>query len=398
MLMSPLTRLEHLGISLALFALVLSPSALARADEKHPPAPAALHIATVDSGFGGFFTAKSIESATPELLKNYNATITIKHYGDTRNAPYAEKTPEKIAELGSNGIIKAFREGADIVFLACNTASIQYDKIKQTVAEVYPEHSGDVVSIIDASAVHSKKLIDQKLTHAREAHFAILATPATVKSMVYPRELAKLYGVKLKEEDTHFLTQPRWFKEKGDTVQSATQKSEIHLADGKTIYIYQMAPANWVEMIEHGADLSEKNQAIKRDMAILFSMLPDQARLDLVGYFCTHFPAFDSAIRMEVAHRQPGSAVPAYIAQGALMADIFKSRAEARLKDAPRMSKVSPEQLDRLIAQSRASITISGNNAAITRQLSRSLFPNDPEPKIIEDDFAPKAIGKPAIQ
>lgn len=312
--------------------------------------------------------------------------------------PMRKKRRKKIAELGSNGIIKAFDEGADIVFLACNTASIQYDRIKRTVEQAYPEHSKDVVSIIDVSATHAKKLIDQKLIHAQEAHFAILATAATVKSMVYPRELAKLYGVTLKEEDIHFLTQPRWFKEKGDFVQSATQKSVIHLAGGKTIYIYQMAPANWVDLIEHGADLAEKNKAVKRDMAILFSMLPGDSQLDVVGYFCTHFPAFDNAIRLEISRRQHNSTVPAYIAQGPLMADIFKNRAEARLKDNPRMSKVSPEQLEHLIAQSRASITISGDNAAITRQLARSLFSNDPEPKITEEDFAPQSARKSAIQ
>lgn len=349
--------------------------------------PVALHVATFDSGFGGFLTAKSIEKVTPLLLERYDTVITISHYGDTLNSPYGEKSPAEIARLGSDGVLKALDDGADMVFIACNTASTQYDKIKLAVDRAYPGRGRDVFSIVDTSAIEAKRLIDQRLLDASDAHFAILATPATVKSMAYPRRLAQLYGVPLSEQNPKIITQPRWLKSKGDTVQSATQESLIHLPGGKTIYIYQMAPANWVDLIEHGADLEHKNEAVKRDLALLFSMLPRGAKLDTVGYFCTHFPVFDAAIRREIADHGYAGKNTEYILQGPLMADIFKREADARLKDARRTSPISHAELDRLVALARPSITISGDNAEVTLQLARTIFPADPAPAIRVQSF-----------
>jgi glutamate racemase len=349
--------------------------------------PIALHVATFDSGFGGFFTAKSIEKVTPPLLERYDTAITIRHYGDTLNSPYGEKSPAEIAKLGSDGVLKALDEGADMVFIACNTASTQYDKIEQAVDRAYPGRSRDVFSIVDTSAHEAKRLIDQRLLQATDVHFAILATPATVKSMVYPRRLAQFYGVPLSEQNPHIITQPRWLKSKGDTVQSITQESVIHLPGGKTIHIYQMAPANWVDLIEHGADLKLKNDAVQRDLALLFALLPQGARLDTVGYFCTHYPAFDAAIRLEMTTQGKADLNTEYILQGPLMATIFEHEANARLKENRRLSPISPEELARLVALSRASITISGDNAEVTRQLTRTLFPGDPTPIIQVKSF-----------
>lgn len=373
--------------------LVLVSCNLALVGQASQTQPVALHVATFDSGFGGFFTAKSIEKVTPPLLKRYNTAITIRHYGDTRNSPYGEKSPAEIAELGSDGVLKALDEGADMVFIACNTASTQYDKIEQAVDRAYPGRSRDVFSIVNSSASEAKRLIDQRLLQATDAEFAILATPATVKSMAYPRRLAQLYGEPLSEQDPHFITQPRWLKSKGDTVQSVTEESEIYLSSGKTIHIYQMAPANWVELIEHGAYLKQKQDAVKRDLALLFSMLPQGTRLDAVGYFCTHFPAFDSAIRLEMSSHGSAGTNTAYILQGPLMADIYIHEANARLNNNHRASPISPGELHRLVVLSRATITISGNNADVTRQLARTLFPGDPTPAIHVEDLKPRSVN-----
>lgn len=76
-------------------------------------------------------TACSLDSPPPPpaVLREYNVAITIRHYGDTKNAPYGEKTPEQIAALASAGVIKTLADGADLVFIACNTASTQYHAI-----------------------------------------------------------------------------------------------------------------------------------------------------------------------------------------------------------------------------------------------------------------------------
>ena len=356
-------------------------------------APVPLHVATFDSGFGGYLTAKSVEREASALLRDYAADITVHHYGDTKNLPYGEKTPEQIAALGSAGVLTALREGADVVFIACNTASTQYERIRQAVDAAYPGEAKPVISIIEASAEEARQRIDAVLANRKSALFVIMATPATVKSMVYPRKLAALYGTTLAEEPAKTYTQPRWFSAAGATVQSLTQKSVISLPGGRRIDVYQLAPANWVEMIEHGADLKVKHDAVQRDLALLRAVLPPGVAPDVVGYFCTHYPIFDGMIRAEMAAGAGGSSATSYIAQGQLMAALFRQIAEDRFRGHRRASPIAGEELARLQEHARATITISGSNGATTSELARTLFPGDPAPQVTEEDMGSLAAA-----
>lgn len=351
------------------------------------PPPEAIHVATFDSGFGGYLTAKSIEGTAASLLRDYDTTITIHHYGDTKNLPYGEKTPGQIATLGSAGVLKAFEQGADMVFIACNTASTQYARIRRAVEEAYPGQSKPVISIIDVSASEAKRLLDQALSHQATATFVIMATPATVRSMVYPRQLAALYGLPLAEEAPKAFTQPRWYRTHGATIDSLVQTSAIALPDGHRIEIHQLAPANWVELIEHGADPKAKREAVRRDLGLLVPRLAKGGGADVVGYFCTHFPIFDADIHAEMAVQLPGHRDTAYISQGQLMATIFRKMAEERLKGHRREVPIGAGQLRELVASARATITISGRNGAVTRELAHTMFPNDPVPAVTEEDL-----------
>jgi glutamate racemase len=362
------------------------------------PPPESIHVATFDSGFGGYLTAKSIETTAATLLRDYDTTITVHHYGDTKNLPYGEKTPAQIATLGSAGVLRAFEQGADMVFIACNTASTQYARIRQAVNEAYPGQVKPVVSIIDASTDEARRLLDLALAGRPFATFTILATPATVKSMVYPRQLAARYGAPIAEEAPRTIPQPRWYKANGPTVASLTQKSIITLPGGRRIEVFQLAPANWVELIEHGADLKAKQEAVRRDVALLVPLLAKGSKPDVVGYFCTHYPVFDASIRSELASQFSGAGTTAYIAQGQLMARIFQKMAEARLKGHQRQTPVGAERLRALMETARAEITISGQNGATTRDLVHTMFPNDPAPVVTEEDLGsltPLALPAP---
>ena len=380
------TRLHRrtlVGVTAALVAF----SALAQALPGLPPPAAPLRVATFDSGFGGYLTAKSIEGSAAQLLRDYDTAITIRHYGDTANLPYGEKTPGQIATLGSAGVLRAFEQGADMVFIACNTASTQFAAIRKAVDGAYPGKEKPVVSIIDASASEAKRLLDLRLAQRPTATFVIMATPATVRAMVYPRQLATLYGATLKEGAPKVFTQARWYRAKGATLDSLVQKNEIDLPGGQHIDVVQFAPANWVELIEHGADPALKQAAVKRDLGLLAKELGKGTQPDVVGYFCTHYPIFDANIRTEVAAQLPGPRETSYIAQGALMARIFQGMAEARLKGHLRTAPLAPEQLRTLVTAARANITISGQNGPVTRQLAATMFPNDPAPVVTEEDL-----------
>ena len=353
--------------------------------------PVPMHVATFDSGFGGYLTAKSIERAAMPLLADYDTEITIHHYGDTKNLPYGAKTPEQIAALGSAGVLKAFREGADIVFIACNTASTQYAKIRQAVDEAYPGAARPVLSIIDVSTREAKQKLDLALAEATSATLVILATPATVKSMVYPQQLAALYGASLAADPARSFTQPRWYAPLGQTVQSLTQKSVIALPGDRHIDVYQLAPANWVELIEHGADLKQRHDAVHRDLALLLAQITGGAAPDVVGYFCTHYPILDGLIRAEMTSQRGGNerqvGRTSYISQAALMANLFRSMATERLKGHARVVAADTAALAALQERARASITISGRNGSTTRALARAMFPADPEPMVVEEDL-----------
>ena len=351
------------------------------------PPPEPLRVATFDSGFGGYLTAKSIEGTAATLLRDFDATITIRHYGDTKNLPYGEKTPAQIATLGSAGVLRAFQQGADMVFIACNTASTQYQLIRRAVDEAYPGQNKPVVSIIDASTQEAKRQLDRALLRQPMATFVILATPATLRSMVYPRQLARLYGTAIAEEAPRATTQPRWFKANGPTIDSLTQKSVLTLPGGRRIDLFQLAPANWVELIEHGAEPRAKLEAVRRDLALLVAQLPKGSVPAVVGYFCTHYPIFDAAIRAELAAQVQGTRETHFILQGQLMADIFKGMAEARLQVRQRQAPIAAEGLRVLVDASRANITISGQNGKVTRALAQTMFPNDPAPVVTEEDL-----------
>lgn len=122
-----------------------------------------IHVATFDSGFGGYFTAKSIEQAGRAMEQQYAVHFSIDHYGDSLNAPYGEKTPQQIARFAAQGILRAFKGGAQQVFIACNTASTQYDHIKQILDSTQPGLSSRTISIVESSVAELKRQIEGRL-------------------------------------------------------------------------------------------------------------------------------------------------------------------------------------------------------------------------------------------
>ena len=311
--------------------------------------------------------------ASNDILSTKEGSISISHYGDTANAPYGEKTPEQIATFSAQGINRAFKDGAEVVFIACNTASTQYEAIKKILNQTHPGRGERIVSIIDSSVQELKKQIDAKLKTQNNVQVAILATPATIKAGAYLRALATAYSATVIATPLTHHTQPRWYKQKGNEVVSAAAQATLQLAQGKTITISQVGPANWVDMIEHGASAAEKSQAIARDLALL----APKAQWEVVGEFCTHFPAIDGMIKIEATKLGLASPQTSYIKQGPLMATIFRDMMKPRFTG-------KPSKPARLI---RAKIYISGTNLQETSQLAKEVFPQDPAPAIQQLSF-----------
>lgn len=335
---------------------------------------APLRVATFDSGFGGFFTAKEIEKESRDLQKKRDVSISITHYGDTLNAPYGEKTPVQIAELSAKGISRAFDDGAEYVFIACNTASTRYQDIKAILNSKNPGRGDRIISIIDSSVTELRRQIDLILTKENKASVAILATPATVKAGAYLRALTQSYGATLNAREIKKIAQKRWYQKKGDVIENVLQEAVLKLANGKEIHIHQIGPGNWVELIEHGADAKTKNEHIAADLRSLSS----GKNFQVVGQFCTHFPAVHNMIKDEGKRLGMVSDATTYIQQGPLMAKIFRQMVETKSQ-----VRKNAESLP----DPRAKIFISGDNLTDTQNLAKEIFPLDPHPLIEKKNF-----------
>lgn len=343
----------------------------------------ALNIATFDSGFGGFFTAKEIEKEGHKLGSAYRTQFTITHYGDTAHAPYGEKTPDQIAEFAAKGISKAIAQGADEVFLACNTASTQFEAIKAILNSEKPGQGEKVTSILETSTQEMKRLIDEKLKTQQTVRVAILATPFTVKNMVYPKALAAAYQLQFPDTQYASFQQPRWLSGRGQTIDNITSFTLLSLSIGRQIEIYQLGPANWVEMIEFGAPEEIKLKQIKSDLAFLKT----SHSFDVVGEFCTHYPVFDQYIQNEALSTKIGSAETQYITQGPLMAKLFRKKMLIKLKKFKRLTPANSEIMQSIKEKSRPIIFISGDNVKETTDLGRVVFPLDPVPTVKQENF-----------
>ena len=363
--------------------LAMAPAQALSAEPSEPT----IQIATFDSGFGGYFTAKSIETKARALSESYRANFHVSHFGDTLNIPYGEKTPEQIAQFAAKGIQRAQDSGAEVVFIACNTASTQFDRIKEILDAAKPGSSKSVLSIIEQSVLEVKRQLDGKFLTKKEVNIGIFATPATIRSMAYPKAIAKIYGAELPASTVSTVEQERWYQRTSKTIQSAMNHVELSLPDQRLIHIYQMGPANWVDLIEHGAQQYTKDQILKRDVELLTQEIKKGTSFDVVGEFCTHYPALERSLMAETNALHFTNAKTGFIKQGPLMGNLFESMMKKRLAKSKRQQQLSQKQKTALAKKPSPQIFISGSNIEETKQLTQTIFPDDPAPIIKQIAF-----------
>lgn len=139
-------------------------------------------VGIFDSGLGGLTVHHAIAERLPDLPLVY--------LGDNANAPYGVRTADDIFALTCAGVERLWQEGCDLVILACNTASAA--ALKRMQETWLPEDKrvlGVFVPMIEA--LTERRWGDN--TPPREVavkHVALFATPATVSSRAFQRELA----------------------------------------------------------------------------------------------------------------------------------------------------------------------------------------------------------------
>lgn len=206
-------------------------------------------IVVLDSGLGGLTVVRSLRELLP--------AEDIVYFGDTARLPYGSKSPEVVRTFVSQ-IVRFLRPlDPKHVVIACNTATAL--ALPETRAE-FPELS--VSGVVEPG---SRAAVDAAAVD--DAHIAVIATEATVRSKAYETAIARR---------------------------------------SKTARVSLAATPLLVPIIEDGrdADCPLARLAVEQYLAPLAKTAPDVLVLG-----CTHYPILRSLIESTLA-RLCGSHVP----------------------------------------------------------------------------------------
>lgn len=135
-----------------------------------------MKIGLFDSGIGGLTILRELRKLLPRHEYMY--------LGDNARAPYGDRSSEEIYQFTKEGVWWLFERGADIVILACNTASS--DALRRIQQEWLLHHFpkrrvlGIIIPIAQAVCAKTKDPV------------GIIGTRATVDSRVYVKEFHKI--------------------------------------------------------------------------------------------------------------------------------------------------------------------------------------------------------------
>lgn len=130
-------------------------------------------IGVFDSGIGGLSVLRAIRTRSPQA--------DIVYFGDTKNAPYGNKSEEEVKKLSIENIQKLFSEGATEIVSACNSISIALDAPLLSTLSL-SEHNFIEMVEPTVSAIKERK----------ERSILLCATNVTIHSGMYQRSFAGL--------------------------------------------------------------------------------------------------------------------------------------------------------------------------------------------------------------
>jgi glutamate racemase len=204
-------------------------------------------IGVFDSGLGGLTILGAITRRLPRQDFLY--------YGDNANAPYGRRPPREIYDLTVRGVQRLFDAGCNLVILACNTASavalhdLQVNWLDPRERRVL----GVFVPVIE-HLTRRDWGDNAPPTHTGLSDVALFATPATVASGAFPRELR--------------------FR-------------------ARDVTVYPQACTGLVEAIEAG-DFAHAGDIARGHVAELLTRLP-RPQSAVLG--CTHYPLVEAVFR-----------------------------------------------------------------------------------------------------
>ncbi|ARC88461.1 glutamate racemase [Rhodovulum sp. MB263] len=139
-------------------------------------------VGVFDSGLGGLTVLDAVSRRLPDMPFVY--------FGDNAHAPYGIRDAEDVYKLTTAAVSRLFDAGCDLAILACNTASAAaLRRMQESWVPKDKRVLGVFVPLIEA--LTERQWGDN--SPPREVavkHVALFATPATVASRAFQRELA----------------------------------------------------------------------------------------------------------------------------------------------------------------------------------------------------------------
>lgn len=135
-----------------------------------------MRIGVFDSGLGGLAIAQAIIARLPQYDYLY--------LGDTKRVPYGGRSQATIHEFTSEALTYLFAHDCQLVILACNTASAE--ALRKSQQEYLPAHYPErrVLGVVIPAA-------EAVFETGNPKKVGVLATPSTIESHAYDRELKR---------------------------------------------------------------------------------------------------------------------------------------------------------------------------------------------------------------
>ncbi len=139
-------------------------------------------VGIFDSGLGGLTVLDAVSRRLPEVPFVY--------FGDNAHTPYGVRNAEDVYGLTTHAVERMWDEGCDMVILACNTASAAaLRRMQESWVPSGKRVLGVFVPLIEA--LTERQWGDNSPPREVEVkNVALFATPATVSSRAFQRELA----------------------------------------------------------------------------------------------------------------------------------------------------------------------------------------------------------------
>ena len=193
-------------------------------------------IALFDSGYGGL----TIFGEVRKLLPDYDYL----YLGDNARAPYGSRSFDVVYAFTLQAVERLFSLGADLIILACNTASAKALRSIQIndLPRLDPSGTKRVLGVIRPS-VEALGLMTQA------GHVGIMGTQGTVSSLSFVIEMQKLWP---------------------------------------NVLVCQQACPMWVPLVENGE--FDKPGADYFVSAYTNQLMSKDPQIDAIMLACTHFP------------------------------------------------------------------------------------------------------------